>query len=160
MVNNAPLGLHFASAGQINAVVPSAGTGLIRMSVINPGGQQTVNVLVEPAVPTLFSGAVTNAVTGAVITPSAPAARGDYIAIYLTGLGATERRGELDWALMQPQVTVGGQPCTVTYAGRAPGYAGLDQINCQVAANASTGQAAQIAVSSGRRTGTGAVALQ
>jgi uncharacterized protein (TIGR03437 family) len=115
---------------------------------------------VEPAVPTLFPGAVTNAITGAALTPSAPAQRGDHIAIYLTGLGVTQRIGDFDFALLPPQVTVGGQPCAVTYAGRAPGYAGLDQINCQVAANAATGDAAPIAVTSGRRTGTASVAVR
>jgi uncharacterized protein (TIGR03437 family) len=160
LVDNRPLALHYASQPQINAVVPEAAAGLIRMTVLNGTGQQTVHVLVEPAVPTLFAGAVTHAVTGAIITASAPAVRGDYIAIYLTGLGATERRGELDWARAQPQVTVGGQPCAVSYAGRAPGYVGLDQINCQVAANAAVGETAQITVTSGRRTGTGTVALQ
>lgn len=160
IVDGAPLPLHYASPGQINAVVPSGASGLILMTVRNGSGERTVKVLVEPAVPALFAGAVTNAVTGALISSAAPAQRGDYIAIYLTGLGATERRGELDWARTQPQVTVGGQPCALTYAGRAPGYVGLDQINCQVAANAAAGDSAPITVTSGRRTGTGTVALR
>jgi uncharacterized protein (TIGR03437 family) len=160
LVENGALQLNYAGPTQINAVVPANASGLIRMTVLNGTGQQTVSVLVEPALPTLFPGAVINAVTYATITPSAPAQRGDYIAIYLTGLGATERRGDLEWARLQPQVTVGGQPCAVSYAGRAPGFPGVDQINCQVAANATTGDNAQITVTSGRRTGAGAVALR
>jgi uncharacterized protein (TIGR03437 family) len=159
LADSGPLGLHYVSPTQINAVVPDTAAGLIRMTVVSGTGQRTVNVVVEPAVPTLFAGAVTKA-NGPLITPSAPAARGDYISIYLTGLGATEKRGELDWARVQPQVTVGGQPCAVSYAGRAPGYAGLDQVDCQIAANAATGETAQITVTSGRRTGTGTVALR
>ena len=70
--------------------------------------------------------------TGQVITEQNPLAEGDYVSLYLTGLGKTERRGGLDWAVEQPLVWVGGQSCGVTYAGRAPGYAGLDQINCRL----------------------------
>jgi uncharacterized protein (TIGR03437 family) len=160
LAGSTPLPLHYASAAQINAVIPETASGLLQMTVRNGSGQQTVNVLAEPAVPTLFAGAVTNAVTGALITPAAPAQRGDFIAIYLTGLGATERRGDLDWARITPVVTVGGQPCVVSYAGRAPGYVGLDQINCQIAVDAGTGNEAAVIVTSGRRTGTGTVALR
>lgn len=152
LVNNAPVQLHYAAPQQVNAVVPDGSAGLVRMTVRNGRGERTVNVMVEPAVPSLF-GAALNAVTGALITTAAPARPGDYVGLYLTGLGATERRGELDWAVTTPQVFVGGKPCAVLYAGRAPGYVGLDQINCQIAADAATGDAVQVSVSAGKRTG-------
>ena len=34
---------------------------------------------------------------------------------------------------MVPQVLLSGASCNVLYAGPAPGYPGLDQINCQTA---------------------------
>jgi uncharacterized protein (TIGR03437 family) len=152
LVESEPAQLHYASPQQINAVVPSTATGLVKFTVRNATGQRTVNVLVEPAVPSLF-GAALNAVTGALITTAAPARPGDYVALYLTGLGVTERRGELDWAVQVPEVYVGGKSCALLYAGRAPGYVGLDQINCQIAADSATGNAVEVSVKSGKRTG-------
>jgi uncharacterized protein (TIGR03437 family) len=93
-----------------------------------------------------------NGVTGALVTPSTPLRRGDYVALFLTGLGRTEARDGLQWAAATPQVFLGGQPCTVTYAGRAPGFAGLDQINCQIAADAQLSDTAAVFVQSGGRT--------
>jgi uncharacterized protein (TIGR03437 family) len=43
-------------------------------------------------------------------------------------------------------VTVGGQPCEISYAGRAPGFVGLDQINCQLALSLAANDAAPVQV--------------
>jgi uncharacterized protein (TIGR03437 family) len=146
------IGLQYASATQINAVVPDDASGLKRLEVRTPAGKRGVNLLIEASVPSLFPTPV-NAVSGALITADAPARRGDYISLYGTGLGLTERRGDgLDWARIQPSVAVGGKPCAVTFAGRAPGFIGLDQINCQIAADAELSDTAQAAVQSGSRT--------
>ncbi|HYO84553.1 MAG TPA: IPT/TIG domain-containing protein [Bryobacteraceae bacterium] len=159
LVNGNPVGVHYASPQQVNAVVPENANGLVQVTVRTSQGTRTVNVLVEAAVPALF-GAATNAVTGAVITATAPIGRGEYVALYLTGLGATEQRADgLEWARIQPEVTVGGRPCRMTYAGRAPGYVGLDQVNCQVAADAPTGNVEAI-VTSGRRSGRTTIPVQ
>ena len=153
LVNGQAAGLHYVSPGQVNVLMPDDVSGLVKLLLRNSRGQHTVNVLVEPAVPTLF-GTALNAVTGAPITTAAPALRGDYVALYLTGLGRAERRADgLDWALMTPEVTVGGRPCALLYAGRAPGYAGLDQVNCQIASDAATGDMVTASVRSGNRTG-------
>jgi uncharacterized protein (TIGR03437 family) len=109
-----------------------------------------VNVLVEPVVPALFAPAL-NAVIGTLVTPSAPLRRGDYVALFATGLGKTVLRGGLQWAVMEPQVSLGGQPCHVTYAGRAPGYPGLDQINCLISQDAQASETAPVVVVSGGR---------
>jgi uncharacterized protein (TIGR03437 family) len=76
---------------------------------------------------------------------------GDYVELYATGLGATTNRNGLDYANQQPTVTIGGQDCPVTYAGRAPGYVGLDQINCIVPAGLGNNAAAPVIVTSGAR---------
>jgi uncharacterized protein (TIGR03437 family) len=144
------LPLHYASPAQINAVIPDDASGYTQLTVRSGSGEHTVNVLVEPVVPALHPAAL-NAVTGALITADAPLLPGEYVSLYLTGLGATERRGDLDWARVAPEVTVGGRQCQLLYAGRAPGYIGLDQINCRVAVDAAPGSAA-VVVRSGRRT--------
>jgi uncharacterized protein (TIGR03437 family) len=160
LVNGQGAGVQYVSPTQVNMLMPDVASGLVKLTVRNSRGQQTLNVLVEPFVPTLF-GAALNAQTGASITTSAPALRGDYVALYLTGLGRTERRSDgLDWSLAVPQVMIGGKACSVVYAGRAPGYAGLDQINCQIALDATTGDTVNVGVTAGRRSGTATIPVR
>jgi uncharacterized protein (TIGR03437 family) len=140
----------YAGANQINTLVPANGSGLVKLQVKNGGGEQTVNLLVEPVVPAVFPAAL-NAVTGSLITQQSPIHPGEYVALFVTGLGATTLRDGLNWANVQPEVTVGGQSCAVTFAGRAPGFEGLDQINCQIPFAVQPGDATQVTVRSGAR---------
>ena len=157
-VNGTPLPLQFAGAGQINAIFPDLAPGLYRFTVKNAAGQHTVNLLAEAAVPAIFSSdasgtgaaAAVNALTGAVVTPSNPLRGGDYVSLYLTGLGQTKPISGFDYALVQPTVTVGGKVCNVTFAGRNPVYLGLDQINCQIPAGLAAGSQT-VTVTSGTR---------
>jgi uncharacterized protein (TIGR03437 family) len=149
-LDGALLPLHYAAPNQINAVIPEQVSVLAKLTVKSAAGEHTVNVLVEPAVPALFSGAL-NALSGTLVTVDAPLRPGDYVSLFLTGLGATSRREGLDWAVMQPQVMVGGRPCELLYAGRAPGYIGLDQINCRLAQDLIANNATPVTVRSGNR---------
>ncbi|HYP08926.1 MAG TPA: IPT/TIG domain-containing protein [Bryobacteraceae bacterium] len=151
LVAGQPRPQSFASAEQINTLVPEDASGLVKVQVKNSAGEHTVNLIIEPVVPALFAPAL-NALTGVVVSTQAPLRRGDHIALFATGLGRTETRGGLQWAAVQPQVWFGGQECTVTFAGRAPGFPGLDQINCQVAANALVSDESPVFVYSGGRT--------
>jgi uncharacterized protein (TIGR03437 family) len=149
-LNGTLLPLHYAAPGQINAVMPEQASGLSKLTVKSAGGEHNVNVLVEPAVPALFGSAL-NALSGALVTVDAPLRSGDIVSLFLTGLGATVQREGLDWAAMQPQVMVGGRPCELLYAGRAPGYIGLDQINCRLAQDLNPNNATPVTVQSGSR---------
>ena len=73
-----------------------------------------------------------------------------YLQLFLTGLGLTTNHDGLDFANQQPTVAISGKDCPVTYAGRAPGYVGLDQINCLIPAGLFGD--APITVTSGSRT--------
>lgn len=158
--NGVPGRLTYVSPAQVNAIAPEDASGLMQLTVRTGAGSRTVNVLVEPALPAVFPVAI-NAATGGLITAEAPVRRGEFLSLFLTGLGVTERRADgLDWARQQPQVNVGGQPCMLQYAGRAPGYDGLDQINCQIASAASVGSSAPVTVTVGRRTGATSINLQ
>jgi len=95
--------------------------------------------------------AAVNASNGMVVSSSNPVAAGDYVELFLTGLGPTEKRGQLDYAKLQPTVTIGGVDCPVTYAGAAPGFTGLDQINCRLPAGLGAQSAAPVVVRSGAR---------
>ena len=100
-----------------------------------------------------------------------PVAAGDFIQIFVTGLGrATIGRnpagavlptGELApvdadrlyETVLYPQVTFGGVPGEVFFSGLAPGFSGLYQITVQAPAGAPTGDEVQLTVSmpNGRR---------
>ncbi|MCU1327697.1 MAG: repeat containing protein, partial [Bryobacterales bacterium] len=104
--------------------------------------------------------AARNALTSAVVSISAPLHAGDFLSLYLTGLGATALRDGLEYAATTPVITIGGRPVTVAYAGRSPGYAGLDQINVQIPAGLS-GNAVPVSVTSnGRTSNTAFLAIQ
>jgi uncharacterized protein (TIGR03437 family) len=147
LVNGQTMPVLFADAQQINTLVPEAAAGLVKLKVKNTAGEHSVNLLVEPVAPAIFAPAL-NGITGTLVSPQAPLHRGDYVALFVTGLGATETRGGLEWAVAQPEVTFGGRPCTVTYAGRAPGFPGLDQINCRISEEAQLSDAAPVVVQS------------
>jgi uncharacterized protein (TIGR03437 family) len=159
-LNGVSLEILAASDGQINAVLPAdIDAGLSRLTVQNSSGSQTVNLLVETAFPTVFAldpsgsgaAAAVNASNGMVVSSSNPVGAGDYVELFLTGLGKTEKRGQLDYAKLQPTVTIGGLDCPVTYAGAAPGFTGLDQINCRLPAGLGARSAAPVVVRSGAR---------
>jgi uncharacterized protein (TIGR03437 family) len=77
-------------------------------------------------------------------TPCAqPASAGDILQIYATGLGnvapalATGKTAPADGSVLHravatPQVTIGGVPADVLFAGMAPGFAGLYQLDVAV----------------------------
>jgi uncharacterized protein (TIGR03437 family) len=154
-----PLGLQFAGPTQINAILPEDATGLLTLSVRTSTGAHKINILMEPAVPAIFTQANTGsgpaaaaqALTGVTITTQSKARAGDAISLYLTGLGATETRDGLQWAKLQPKVFVGNLEAQILYAGRAPGFAGLDQINFVVPAAVVSGDNTPLRVESNRR---------
>jgi uncharacterized protein (TIGR03437 family) len=156
LVNGVAQPLVFASAGQINFVYANSAPGLTQLTMKNSSGQNTVNVRVAPAVPSIFlldsasTAAAVDVTTGLVVSASAPFHAGDIMSLYVTGLGATNRINGLDYAQIVPGVTVGGVACAVSYAGRAPSFAGLDQINCTIPAGM-TGAAIPVVVTSNGR---------
>ncbi|MBV8817096.1 MAG: hypothetical protein JO022_01995, partial [Acidobacteriaceae bacterium] len=158
LMNGSAIPLEYAGPYQVNAVVPSSASGLVKFQYSDSGGNvsQTVNALVLAAVPEIFtqdqSGAGPAAalnVSNAPVTASNPLHAGDYVSLYLTGLGTVHASNGLDVADLQPTVMIGGKPCPVTFAGRAPGYQGLDQINCQLAADVAPNASASVVVTSG-----------
>jgi len=73
------------------------------------------------------------------------------LALFLTGLGDTT----------QATVNVAAANCPTTYVGPAPGFIGLDQINCVVPAGIAANPGAPLTVTAGGRTSnTATVAIQ
>ena len=156
--NNEPLAILYNGSQQINALLPAdLPVGLMKLQLQNSAGSQTINLYVEPAYPAVFTlanntAAAVDANTGQIVTATTPLRPGDYVELYLTGLGVTSRSNGFDVANVQPTVTIAGVNCPVTYAGAAPGFPGLDQINCIVPSSGlSASSAAAVVVTSGLR---------
>jgi uncharacterized protein (TIGR03437 family) len=156
LVNGVAQPLVYASPGQINFVYANSSVGLTQVTVKNAAGQNTVNVRVAPAVPSIFlldsvsTAAAVDVTTATVVSASAPFHAADVMSLYATGLGATTRTNGLDYAQIVPTVSVGGQNCPVSYAGRAPSFAGLDQINCAIPSGV-TGATVPVTITSNGR---------
>jgi uncharacterized protein (TIGR03437 family) len=159
LANGTPLGLQFVGATQINAILPETAQGLMTLEVRNAAGSHQMNVLVEAASPAVFTqtgtglgaAAAIDAINGTLNTAQSPARSGAVVAVFATGLGATEQRDGLAWATTPVVVELGGVRVTPVYAGRAPGFAGLDQVNFVVPAEAPRGAAVRLRlISNGR----------
>ena len=85
-----------------------------------------------------------------VITASHPAERGQYVQLYGNGLGpVTNQPASGDPALVDPlsvipaetpvTVSIGGESAEVGWAGLAPGFPGLYQINARVPSDLAAG---------------------
>lgn len=153
-INGASLGLLYVSPTQINAVLPAATVGLVPLTIQNSAGKQVVNLWLEAAFPAVFTqnqsgsglASVLNGLNQSTITTSNPLHAGDYAEIFLTGLGVASLGSNV-----HATVAIGGADCPVSYAGPAPGFTGLDQINCQVPSGVSASQPVPLMVTVGSR---------
>jgi len=91
--------------------------------------------------------------------PSEPVARGGYISIFCTGLGATDpavasgQPGPSSEPLARVKtpvsVSIGGQSADVIFAGMAPGFAAVYQVNAQVPDGVTPGDAVPVVITQG-----------
>jgi uncharacterized protein (TIGR03437 family) len=159
LVNGTATSLYYTSSNQINALLPDSASGLTTLTVQASSGKNTVNVYLGTAAPAIFTqdssgtGAASalKASDQSLITADNPLHPGDTVELYATGLGLTSASNGLDVAVQQPTVTVGGVACPVNFAGAAPNFSGLDQINCTIPAGAASNLSAPVVVTSGNR---------
>ncbi|MCC6391172.1 MAG: hypothetical protein IT167_11265, partial [Bryobacterales bacterium] len=141
LINGEAAGLYYVSDGQINFRVPPTIAGDSADVVVSTslGMSQAVRVPVVANSPGLFfnqatgEAAVRVAGTG-LLTSERPAAAGEYLEIYGTGLGPVEPSPKTDLyeTVRKPVITAGGVEARVVFSGQAPGVPGLYQVNAQV----------------------------
>ncbi len=141
---------------QVNFQVPFEVTGPSTASVVmtrDGAASAAVSVLLLEVQPAIFTSNGNDAVVVhnadyTLVTAAHPLVRGEYGFLYAAGLGRVLNQPKTGAAapsspLAQTQaviqVTLGGVPCDVQYAGLAPGFAGVYQVNFQVPAEVATG---------------------
>ena len=154
-----PLPLSYTSNGLVNALLPyrSPANTLQSLTVERAGALSAPSsILLTDALPALYTtngqgtgqAAALLANTASIAAPenafpgSHPAARGSYVSLFASGLGAvinTPADGQpapstppFATTVNTPQVKIGGLPADVTFSGLAPGLTGLYQINVRI----------------------------
>jgi uncharacterized protein (TIGR03437 family) len=148
-INGRPAPLLFVSRSQINALVPfEALSGDARM-VVAVNGQESSPAAFDviPTAPGIFTvlgenhALAVNVTDGTPNSSGHPAQPGEYVTIFLTGqglldnpvaTGAAAGTSPLSRPLATVAVAIGGQPAEIQFAGLAPGFVGLLQINLKV----------------------------
>jgi uncharacterized protein (TIGR03437 family) len=145
--------MYYVSPNQVNVLIPSLLTpGPVTVELENRSLYgPAVEITLAAAAPALFqSDAMTVLAThgnGPLVTADSPASPGEIVVLYATGLGVTAPEAICGFLpemaapladLVDFQVLLNGtavDPQLIQYAGDAPGFAGLFQINVQLPAN-------------------------
>ncbi len=142
-VDGMPCALLYVSAQQINCVLPAAVAfspanvtvavwrdtvrsvpALLNLRPLGAGAPGVFTLDSQPTGPAAALHA-----DGSIVGVLNPARPGETIMLFLTGLGLLDAASR---ARATPVVRIAGADATVTYAGQAPGFAGLDQINVTI----------------------------
>jgi uncharacterized protein (TIGR03437 family) len=142
---------------QVNFQVPFAVAGRSTAAVIvTRDGQASASV--DVPVSAIQPGVYTRGGSQAIVvhnsdytlaTAARPLERDEFAFLYVSGLGAVANApadgagGPVSppaTAMADVQVTLGGLPCEVQFAGLAPGFAGVYQVNFRVPAGAGSGE--------------------
>jgi uncharacterized protein (TIGR03437 family) len=179
-VNGKNAYLWFVSSGQINAQAPDdTATGSVPVVVTSTGATATTTITLAPAGPSFLLLPDAKHATGIILTPDnsgsqaggtydllgpttagagfRAAKKGENVAIYAVGFGPTipaVPAGKIYSgaapAVVFPQVTLGGVPLTVDFAGIVG--AGLYQLNFKIPANMGSGDLTLAATANGLQT--------
>src|SRR5579871_4975577 len=158
-VNGVAVPLFYVSPGQINFQVPFSTQGSYANLAVTTASGPVLNVplLLNAAAPGIFFNTDTNlnhvaaalhGATGLPITTASPAHAGEVISLFVTGLGAVlpsvasgaaAPASPLSTTTLLVTATVGSKAAAVQFAGLAPSFVGLYQVNLQIPSNVATG---------------------
>jgi uncharacterized protein (TIGR03437 family) len=177
--NDVALPLLATSPTQINAQMPpELAAGRVTLTVRSPSrGTVSQNIVVTSvaAAPGIFTvdlngrrtAALFHADSFRLVTPGDPASRDEDLVLYATGLGAVTptvaagqpaRGTPLSLVPQNVAVTIGGRPQIVSFAGLAPGFVGLYQINIRVPGDRARGDDLPVVLTVGSTASTSAAA--
>ena len=165
-IDGLPAPLFFVREDQINAQVPYTvvpGSGILTVTY---EGRRSVGmtVAIAEAAPGVFAhqgdsdrAIVVNPSDGTLNSPSNPSKRGGVVVFYATGEGQTDppsvdgqRAGSpFPVPRLPVSVRIGGAEADILFAGSAPGFTGLMQVNVQVPSQAVTGSAVPLELAVG-----------
>lgn len=146
-VNGVPAPILYASSAQVNIQVPfETGSSAAAVSISVDGAPAgSANITVKPLAPALFllpgGGAAVVNQDGTVNSQNNPAPVGTIVSVWLTGLGAVDPpvttgtaapASPLSRATALVTANIGNTSAEVRFAGLAPGFAGLYQVNIQI----------------------------
>lgn len=155
LIGGIPGYIYYVSPSQVNVLIPppelvGPGPVIVELQSDSKYGPP-IEITLTPTAPALFALDAVNAIAthgnGPLVTPDSPAAPGEIVVVYATGLGLTSPAlspgvlPEMAWQLadlIDFRVELNGvavDPNLIKYAGDTPGYAGLFQINLQLPAD-------------------------
>jgi uncharacterized protein (TIGR03437 family) len=152
LVGGIPSPLFYVSPGQINVQIPFELKSSEQYQVIvNANGALTPPQPIQltqanPGLDTFPDGSLVavHASDGTLISATSPAQRGEYVVLFLLGLGATDNpvtTGDsssgtvLARVTVPPTITMNSNPVPISFAGLTPGFVGLYQVNTQIPDN-------------------------
>ncbi|HYI95709.1 MAG TPA: metallophosphoesterase [Bryobacteraceae bacterium] len=140
LLNDQPLPILMASARQLNLQLPFDAVGEATLSIRTPNGSAAIKIAISRVAPAIFAGAMFHA-NGLQLTKETPAAAGEMITTYLTGLGAVTAgvaAGEAsppNIAVTAPVVVkAAGIEVNPHFAGLAAGLSGVYAVTFRVPA--------------------------
>ena len=169
LLGGRPMPLYFTSSGQIDAVVPyDIAPNSVQQLIVQNGTavSQPETVMVSAAQPGVFSQNSSGTGPGSILgqkaggiptlnTAANPASAGDALLIFCTGLGTVSpsvpagtaaSTSVLSYTDNPVTVTVGGKDAQVLFAGLAPGWVALYQVNVLVPPGVTPGPSVPVVV--------------
>ncbi len=167
LLGDKALPILYTSAGQLNVQVPyTVPVNTQYQLTVQRGDTLSVPqaLVVAAAQPGIFTineqgtgqGAIMRSDNVTLAQPGTPAAVGEEVVIYCTGLGAVTPAVQegtpapttpLSWTVNAVTVSIGGAAAQVKYGGLAPLYTGLYQVNAVVPSGITTGDAVPVTLS-------------
>jgi uncharacterized protein (TIGR03437 family) len=149
LMGGIPAPLFYVSATQINAQIPfDLDPSNEYQIIVNANGALSMPQPLQlsaatPGLDAFPDGTIValHSATGALVSAGDPARPGEFIVMFLLGMGKTDNpvttgdtspTSTLNHPLSTPTLTLAGKPVPVAFAGLTPGLVGLYQINLQI----------------------------